>query len=150
MKLSRILACALLTSATFASYAAPPLREAWSDNRDFQLRIDAGRAGRAGRPCRAELFSGADGRTRRVWTHLLVNDAAPAQVYIRNDGKYVVTLDEFERGGARHALVIYGEDGELLRHFLLPDLLESQDWPHVKVADRALEWLHGAQCTFDD
>lgn len=128
-----------------------PLREAKSPNERFELRIEAGRPGaRTSRPCNATLLETAAGAARRRWERPLVNDAAPAQAIIRDDGKFVVTLDEFRRGGARHTLVIYGARGELLRHFMLTDLLTREDWAHVKSARRAVEWLDGAKPRFDD
>jgi hypothetical protein len=145
-----VLTILLTIAPALRAQDARPLREAWSDNRQFHLRLDPGRAGRNGRPCQAELTAEKDARTRRMWSRALVNDAGPALAFIRDDGKYVVTLDEYRRGGARHALVIYGPEGELLRHFLLPDLLTAADWPHVRVDQRMLTWLTGAECAFDD
>ena len=39
--------------------------------------------------------------------------------------------------------------GELLRHFLLPDLLEKEDWSHVRPSQRELSWLKDARPAFD-
>ena len=125
-----------------------PLREARSDNKQFMLRIDPGRPGRV---CQATLSQRSkDGQQgRKVWERPLVNDAAPAFAFIRDDGRFVVTLDEYRRGGTRNALVIYGSRGELLRHFLLPDLLEKEDWSHVRPSQRELSWLKDARPAFD-
>ena len=94
-----------------------PLREARSEGGRYHLRVDAGR-GESGR-CRAALFesAGEAKRGRLVWRAKLVNEVAPGRVLIRDDGRFVVTLDEFRRGGAAHAVVIYDERGELLREF---------------------------------
>jgi len=128
-----------------------PLREARSANGRFTLRVEPGRPGRTARGCQATLVDGADlnSRRRRVWERTLVNDVAPAQALIRDDGRFVVTLDEYRRGGARHALVIYGAQGELLRHFVLTDLLEKVDWSKVTVERRAVRWLQEARPAFD-
>lgn len=146
-------ACMVILSAgtAVAVGADRPLREASSENGRFTLRIDPGQPGRSGRDCRGELSeTGERNRTgRRVWERALVNDAAPLQAYIRDDGRFVVTLDEYRRGGARHALVIYGEHGELLRHFLLTDLLDKGDWAHVHVERREIIWLQDARCAFE-
>lgn len=129
-----------------------PLREATSPNDRYLLRIHTGRPEpRAAVACRASLIERAGpGDLNRVWDRILANDVAPAQVWIRNDARYVVTLDEFQVAGARHALVIYGPDGQMLRHFRLDDLLTDDDWPHVQVTDEALVWLDGAECRFAD
>lgn len=130
----------------------PPLREARSENGQFTLRLEPGRSGRDGRSCEATLFERSDRgvRPQRVWERPLVNDVAPVQAAVRNDGRFVITLDEHRRGGARHAVVIYGPRGELLRHFLLPDLLAEGDWGHVRREGRELIWLTGARFRFDD
>lgn len=122
-----------------------PLREARSANQQWALRIDAGRPDRS--PCRARLLHDG-GERRTLWDRELVNDVAPVQARIRDDGKYLITLDEFRRGGARHALVVYGARGELLRHWVLTDLLVAEDWKHVRTRGRTLDWLAGAECEF--
>ncbi|MFH1748681.1 MAG: hypothetical protein ABIG44_16730 [Planctomycetota bacterium] len=133
--------------------AERPLREAESENQQFHLRIRPGRPGaEAVRGCKAVLYehSGQGSRARQRWERFLVNDVAPEHVCIRDDGRFVVTLNEFQRGGARHALVIYGQRGEMLRHFVLSDLLERADWKNVSVDKQALKWLSDAKFSFVD
>lgn len=144
------IAALVLASAALA-HAARPLREASSESGAYALRIEPGRVGGAA-PCEAVLLRNVEGspRGRKLWERPLVNEVAPAIALVRDDGRYVVTLDEFRRGGARHALVIYGPDGGLLRHFLLTDLLTRDDWPHVRTSRRAIAWLGDAKYGFDD
>jgi len=128
-----------------------PLREARSENGHFQLRINPGqRTARGTVHARAMLFErGTDkARGRRVWRTRLVNDVAPGYAFLRDDGRFVVTLDEFGRGGAAHALVTYDHRGRTLREFGLRELLRGDDWKQVKVERRAIEWLRGAEFTF--
>ncbi len=132
--------------------AAPgaPLRKAESSNARFLLEVRPGRLGmEATRGCKATLYDRGEGRPRPRWSRYLANDAAPELAVVRDDGRFVVTLDEYQRGGARHAVVIYGERGELLRHFLLSDLLGPADWEHVRKSARKIEWLPGAEVAFD-
>ena len=74
-----------------------PLREARSENGRYRLRIDAGRE--ESRRCRAALFEHTrpQERGRRLWREKLVNEVAPRHALIRNDGRFVITLDEFRR-----------------------------------------------------
>jgi len=146
------MAVLLAVAIAAAGEDSGPLRKATSENKRFELRVDPGRPGRVGRSCTATLYEqGERSRMRRrVWERVLVNDAAPCRAFVRDDGHFVVTLDEFRRGGARHALVIYGAHGELLRHFLLQDLLDASDWTHVRVAPRQITWLEKARCGFSD
>ncbi|MBL8878656.1 MAG: hypothetical protein JNG88_06000 [Phycisphaerales bacterium] len=144
-----IVAVCVLHVAAFAAAGPKPPREATSENERFTLRLELGRPGTA-RSCIATLSDKEQSDKRgQVWKRSLVNEVAPGRVLIRDDGRFVVTLDEFRRGGARNALVIYGERGELLRHFLLTDLLKREDWPRVRVRRGAVDWLSGARFAFD-
>lgn len=142
--------CLFLTASSLAAPLGSdrkPLKEAKSLNGRFELRITAGRAARGERkPCVARLID----RGRETWDRQLVNDIAPVYGAVSDDGKFAVTLDEFRRGGSRNALVVYGEDGKLLRHFVLTDLLERDDWKHLKVKGQSVSWLKGAEIGFDD
>ena len=128
-----------------------PLREVHSANDRFLLRIQPGRPtyGRSA-SCRATLFEHkADSRReQRVWREKLVNEIAPQRALIRNDGRFVITLDEFRRGGASHAVVVYGEGGKLLRDFDLRELLHGEDWEHVELKRNAIDWLVGSTPVF--
>jgi hypothetical protein len=147
----------VLLAATLAVSTIPaegrdrrPLREARSENDRYHLQIDGGRG--ESRRCHAALFEHPpkERHARRVWREKLVNEVAPGYALIRDDGRFVITLDEFRRGGAAHALVIYNERGKLLREFELRELLHGDDWKHVNVEQRAIEWLSEAEFTFVD
>jgi len=144
------LAVMLALGGALAEAQRPP-RETRSENGRFLLRVSPGRAGRSGPSCQATLYecTPRGDADRRVWERPLVNDTAPLRVVVRDDGRLVVTLDEYRRGGARHAVVVYGAQGELLRHFLLTDLLTKDDWPNVKASRREVVWLKDARCGFD-
>ena len=106
---------AVLLSVGGAPAAEPPLREVESENAHFYLRIRPGRPGLdAARGCKATLFerSREHHRARMRWDRFLANDVAPVRGFVRNDGRFVVTVDDFRRGGAGHAVVIYGEHTE--------------------------------------
>ena len=141
----------LSAAAETPADGAKPLRAAASPNKRFMLRIQPGRVrgDRVVRP-RAVLSQRGEknGRTRKMWRGKLANDVAPMHVMIRNDGRFVVTLDEHQRGGAAHALVIYDQRGRILRQFDLRELLSGDDWKHVKIRRRAVEWLPGAKFMF--
>jgi hypothetical protein len=140
----------LVLASTVFAHERQPLREARSENGRFRLQIRPGRdhAARA----RATLLERAKDRgpERRVWQARLVNEVAPLQACIRNDGRFMVTLDEFRRGGAAHAVVVYDQRGKLLREFTLPEVLRGDDWKHAKLKREAIEWLGGARFSFGD
>ncbi len=148
-----------VTLAGAAAGEAPrPLRRAVSANGRFELRLKrttgrfGGRAGLGGRArgrCRVVLYERGRSGRRRVWATRFVNERAPERVVIRDDGRFVATLNEYARGGAAHALVFYGEGGRLLREFSLPELLSGDDWRHVRPVKRAVRWLDGAETGFE-
>lgn len=149
-----LLAVALAAAVVVSAKADDrrPLTEARSENGRFVLKLEPGKPGRkaaaAPRATLSERGTDDADRGRARWERTLVNDVAPSMALIRDDGRYMVTLDEFRRGGARNALVIYGSRGELLRHFLLTDLLTRDDWRHVRTNRRSIEWLTDARYEF--
>ena len=152
MKIGLPIAFTIALLASTAAFAASrPLKEVATPDGRYTLRLTPGRptVTRA-LPCRAFLmYRGDDGRREKRWDRTLVNDVAPEQAFIHPGGTYLVTLNEYERGGARNALVVYGGSGSLLRHFVLTDLLTPDDWQHVKVDGNAVRWLKDAKMRFD-
>lgn len=127
------------------------LRAARSENGRFELRVEPARRGQE-RPCRATLMQrGGAGATGEhvVWQAELVNETGPVHGFIRDDGRFVITLDEYRRGGAAHALVIYGENGEKHAELELPQLLSGPDWRQVRARRGSIEWLRGAKFSFE-
>lgn len=147
---ARPLAAILLIALTSAPPLVAdnrPMREARSDNGDYLLRIKPGQG--AVRP-EAALYFRAQGsrRERPLWETKLVNEVSPARALIRDDGKYVVSVDEFQRGGAAHALVIYNAQGKVVAERSLRELLLKDDWQHVRTKGRMVEWSGGADFKF--
>jgi tetratricopeptide (TPR) repeat protein len=105
-------------------------------------------AERSGPPATLSEVRGRE-RTER-WRSRLVNEVGPGIACIRDDGRFVVTLDEHAVGGAKHAVVIYDERGELVREFALRELLTRSDWERVRSRGNYVEWLRGARFRFKD
>jgi len=63
--------------------------------------------------CLGELYKNEAGRRQRVWSRFLINNTAPADVFVSDSGKYVATIDEWDIG-SMVPLVIYGENGRLI------------------------------------
>lgn len=110
-----------------------------------------GRRDSASGGCRAILFERDDKtrQERKLWESRLVNPVAPRVAAISDDGRFVVTLDDFERGGAAHAVVVYDEHGQKRFEFGLTQLLGREDWRHVKSRGRVVRWLVKAQHGFE-
>jgi hypothetical protein len=52
----------------------------------------------------------------------LVNLASPVKAIVANDGKSVITIDDWYSKGYWHTFVVYGEGGELIEDFKLQDI----------------------------
>ena len=63
---------------------------------------------------------------RQVWRRPLLNEAAPVEVVVADDGRHVVTLDEwFRLGFGPHVVVLYGHDGTPTRALSLDEFLPA-------------------------
>jgi hypothetical protein len=98
--------------------------------------------------CLGELYAAATETPTLVWSRYLINNKAPAQVYVTNSGRYIVTMNEWVHA---HMLpvVIYGDGGRLTA----VHNLESLGWEDVP-AQRRVErgrrpWNDGALVFFD-
>lgn len=74
----------------------------------------------------------AEERYLPIWTTKLVNDEAPKEAIVSEDGRFVVTFDEIGKqsisvGYGENVLVVYGANGTLIRKFRLEELLTGQE-----------------------
>jgi hypothetical protein len=89
-----------------------------------------------------------DGSEAPMWTRELLN--IPVTAFVADDGKYVVTFDTWARLGYEHALVIYGDHGEVVVDYDLETLLPADDInTSVVHTVSARRWLQGATIAFD-
>ncbi|UUX98135.1 hypothetical protein [Sphingomonas sp. J315] len=66
----------------------------------------------------------AAGKWTRVWAAPLVNEVAPTHALVADDGRHVVTFDNWHSVGfGPDVVVIYGADGRRIRSLGLTDLL---------------------------
>ena len=149
----RVIVAVIAIAAIAEAGGDRPVRQARSENGRFELRLRPGRPSKAAAiPCRATLIERNEdlrGRATR-WEADFVNELAPLQASVRDDGRFVVTLDEYRYGGARHAVAIYDAEGKLAREFTLQELLSDDEMPHVKTEGESQVWLEDATCGFDD
>lgn len=147
LRIATSIAIAMLVWLPMSLGADRPLREARSENSHYLLRIKPGQRG--ARP-EAALYLRTDKsrRERPVWETKLVNEVSPVRAFIRDDGKFVVTIDEFQRGGAAHSVVVYDQQGRVLREMSLRELLTKSDWENVHTKDRQIDWSDGAGFRF--
>lgn len=91
-----------------------------------------------------------DGSWRPVWAGPLVNVVAPVSFLIANDGRHVVTFDNWHSvGHGENVIVIYADSGALVRSLSLGELLPQDyidDLPH---SVSSLRWKAGAELSSD-
>ena len=74
-------------------------------------------------PCHAILYKlNGQQDTVEIWNKKLINKVSPVFALVSNDGKRVVTLDNWHSMGyGNEVLVVYDEVGELVRKYQLED-----------------------------
>jgi hypothetical protein len=80
---------------------------------------------------------------RRVWERTFVNEIAPMDVLIADDGRYVVTIDDYGRTGlGDNAVVIYDAEGKLMNRYKLSDFLSQEeiDGPEIPRSASSIFW----------
>jgi hypothetical protein len=91
---------------------------------------------------------GRDGNETATWSRELVN--IPVSAFIANDGRHVVTFDTWAKLGYEHALVIYGEHGDVVVDYDLEALLSADEISRfVRQTIGARRWLENATVAFD-
>jgi uncharacterized protein (TIGR02145 family) len=74
-------------------------------------------------PCHAVLFKVHENDTTEIYQTKLINRLAPANAIVCNEGKSIVTFDNWGSvGTGSSVMVIYDENGELLNQYSLNDI----------------------------
>lgn len=74
-------------------------------------------------PCYAKMYKVIDGEDRLIWEQKLINRVAPVTAIVSNDGKFLVTFDNWHSMGyGVDVMVYYNEKGELIKRHMLEDI----------------------------
>jgi len=74
-------------------------------------------------PCYARMYKVADGKEKLIWEQKLINRIAPVTAIVSNDGKFLVTFDNWlSMGYGVDVMVYYNEKGELIKRHMLEDI----------------------------
>lgn len=83
----------------------------------------------------------AEGKWEPVWAGPLANPVAPVTVLVADDGRHVVTFDNWGSvGHGEHVIVIYGPDGALVRSLSLTDLVPQKYKDSLPHSISSLRW----------
>lgn len=78
---------------------------------------------------------------RPVWQQKLVNEIAPMSAFVSDDGKYVVTTDDYGRlGDGENVVVIYDSEGKLIKRFSLSAFLTAEEIKHAPQSVSSIDW----------
>lgn len=88
----------------------------------YQRQLNKGIVKNSISPCHAVLYRISNSDTIEVWNKPFINPVSPVNAVVANDGKSVVTIDDWYNAGSKHTLVVYGEEGELIEDFTLEDI----------------------------
>ncbi|NOT88368.1 MAG: hypothetical protein HOP03_09295 [Lysobacter sp.] len=81
------------------------------------------------------------GRWTTLWQQSLVNDVAPVHAMAANNGKYLVTFDNWHSmGHGTDAVAIYGTGGRLIRKYALTDFLPRTYIETLPASVSSIRW----------
>jgi len=102
------------------TWLPPKERDYYSGNSKFVAHVTP--AKEKAKPL-LEVFEIGDAQRLPRWQCELGNEVAPVQVYVSDDGKWVVTLDEWYKAGyGHHVLAFYSKKGKI-KNYSLEELL---------------------------
>lgn len=73
--------------------------------------------------CHAILYKVKETDTLKIWDNKLINRVAPVYVIVGNDGKSIITFDNwFSTGYGTEVMVLYDQNGNLKKRYNLEDI----------------------------
>ena len=114
-----------------------PKREVYySSNRQYRFEV------LPGQHCRGILFRSHSGKTpHKLWESKLINSVSPYDVFVPDDGNYVVTFDNFNNVGyGSDVIVIYTKGGRLIRSLALEDILTANELSKIPISISSRWW----------
>jgi hypothetical protein len=134
------------------SWAAPRIRESFSESREYFVRVIPGesfgdvagfRGSKKGKFARAEFYRRAKDRSYRLTAEAtLGNPVAPAEFFVSDAGG-LVTIDNWHNLGYGKVVSIYDSRGRVTRSYELADLFlpaEIEAFPH---SVSSIHWRNG-------
>jgi hypothetical protein len=140
--LCSILFAVISTANVFANFwESPKIITTYSENKEYMLMIypreypndyfsakyqrqlKKGMVKDTVKPCHAVLYHIVNTDTIEIWNKPLVNAVSPVKAIVANDGKSVITINDFWHSkGYAHTFVVYGEDGALIKDYELKEI----------------------------
>lgn len=94
---------------------------------------------------------GPQGKWLEIWRRQLLNDVAPVEALVSKSGRFVVTFDNWHSTGyGDNVVVIYGDDGRLIRSLQLSDFLPKELIGALPRTTSSLHWSGDHLITDDE
>jgi hypothetical protein len=92
--------------------------------------------------CKGTLYKRTEsGEYQKVWSVALSNEVAPVNALVSNDGQYLVTFDNWHlMGYGDNVVVIYGQDGKLIRKMSLEDIFSKAEIMRLPRSVSSIYW----------
>src|SRR5687768_11552663 len=89
----------------------------------------------------ATVLRRSNGKYQRIRAFSLVNGLAPADALLSSDGRYLVTFDNWASlGGGDNVVVIYRDDGFLVKKYSLVQLLSEKKVKTLPMSASSIWW----------
>jgi hypothetical protein len=134
------------------SWAAPRIREAFSESREHFVRVLPGESlgdvygfagGKRGKYARAEFYRrGADRSYRLAAETELLNPVAPVEFFVADDGR-LATLDNWHNLGHGKVVSIYDAAARLVRAYELHELFPAAEAGGFPRSVSSIHWRKG-------
>lgn len=120
------------------TWLPPKERDYYSGNSKFVAHVTP--AKEKAKPL-LEVFEIGDAQRLPRWQCELGNEVAPVQVYVSDDGKWVVTLDEWYKAGyGHHVLAFYSKKGKI-KNYSLEEILDLPEPVTKSEIEQAIEQM---------
>lgn len=147
-----------IAAARADDWAAPQVREVFSANRDWFVRVTpgeswgdtAGFAGaKKGKYASAEIFRRTGNAYIEAARRQLLNPVAPVEFFVSNDGR-LVTLDNWHNVGIGAVIAIYAADGATVKSYTLANIFTEEEIASFPRSISSIHWhTQGADINAD-
>jgi hypothetical protein len=127
----------LVVSPAFADrWVSPKTQKYYSSNKVFYFKVIPKEEDTPSRLLSysiGELYErGRFWIPHQKWSIRLTNDVSPVSAVVSDNGKYVVTFDNWhEMGYGEDVVAIYGSEGNLVKKFKLEDILSKEEIKNI-------------------
>ena len=137
-----LIALVFFGDARADSWPAPRTREAFSESRQYFVRIYPG-VERNGRYATAEFYRREPDRSYRLVAEAnLLNPVAPVEFLVADNG-HLVTVDNWHNVGHGKVMVLYDATGRLIRAYELRELFSPEEIQRFPHSVSSIQWRKG-------